>query len=190
MPHGFLDRKPVSVSVPSFPVWVVKSINSPKEFKIPVTLISTTCASIMANALIDSGASGNFISDQYIKKHAIKTRKLLSPQHIHTIDGSPSKSSNITSYCILCICVDKQILISKLYITHLGKDKMWSSFLAMDSFTNKGNYFPWCASRWQQWQWQVTVWQWWGGLGFSKPDASSLILYKWQAYIIYRSLPM
>ena len=124
MPHGFLDRKPVSLSVPSFPVRVVKSIESPKEFKIPVTLISTTHTSITANALIDSGASSNFISDTYVKKYAIKTRKLSSPRHIRTVDGSPSKSGNITSYCILRIRVDKRILIGKLFITHLGKDEM------------------------------------------------------------------
>jgi len=124
MPHGFLDRKPVPVSVSSFPVRVVKSIESPKEFKIPVTLISTTRASITANALIDSGASSNFISDTYVKKHAIKTCKLLSPRHIRTIDGSPSKSGNITSYCILRIHVDKRILIGKLFVTCLGKDEM------------------------------------------------------------------
>ena len=124
MPHGFLDRKPVPVSVPSFPVRVVKSIESPKEFKILVTLISTTHASITAYALIDSGASGNFISDSYVKKHKITTRKLSSPRHIHTVDGSPSKSGNITSYCILCIHVNKRILIGKLYVTCLGKDEM------------------------------------------------------------------
>jgi len=124
MPHGFLDRKPVSVSVPSFPVRVVKSIESPKEFKIPVTLISTTRASITAKALINSGSSGNFISDSYVQKHAIKTRKLSSPRHIHTVDRSPSKSGNITSYCILRIRVDKRILIGKLFVTRLGKDEM------------------------------------------------------------------
>jgi hypothetical protein len=61
------------------PVLVTKAVESPLEFKVPITICSRTRQNVATTALIDSGSAGTFIDEQFVQKHGILRRKLTTP---------------------------------------------------------------------------------------------------------------
>ena len=55
----------------------------------------------MTPALIDSGATENFISPKLAKQMGLTPRKLRTPINIHTVDGSNHKDGRLTDYLLL-----------------------------------------------------------------------------------------
>jgi hypothetical protein len=58
-------------------------------------------------AVIDSGASGTFISESFVKEHKITTHKLKEPFRVNNTNGTNSGKGSITHYCILTIKIDQ-----------------------------------------------------------------------------------
>jgi hypothetical protein len=77
----------------------------PKEPAVhaPVKLRSLELISEVA-ALIDSGATDNFISPQVIQHFEIPTQKLEAPKPLRNVDGTPNKSGAIESTTDLILC--------------------------------------------------------------------------------------
>jgi hypothetical protein len=87
-----------------------------------MTLISKTCLKIIEiTTVVNSGAAGTFISEDFIKLHKIQIHRLSKPFKVTTADGSLSKSGPITHYCILTVKIDECTMIGKFNITHLGR---------------------------------------------------------------------
>ena len=49
-----------------------------------------------ASILLDTGASGNFIDQTYVRKHRLTQDKLARPRQVLLFDGQPSSSGKIT----------------------------------------------------------------------------------------------
>lgn len=49
--------------------------------------------------LIDSGATGTFVSQSFVDKHFLTTYPLVEPVSVRNADGSLSQGGSITSYC-------------------------------------------------------------------------------------------
>jgi hypothetical protein len=87
-----------------------------------MTLISKThLKTVETTAIIDSGAAGTFISEDFIKLHKIRTHHLSKPFKVTTANGSLSKSSLITHYCVLTVKIDDCTMIGKFNVTRLGR---------------------------------------------------------------------
>jgi hypothetical protein len=55
-------------------VRLVQAIGERKELRVPMTLISKTrLKTVETTAVVDSGAAGTFISEDFIKLHKIQT---------------------------------------------------------------------------------------------------------------------
>jgi hypothetical protein len=103
-------------------VRLVQAIGERKELHVPMTLIfKTRLKTVETTAIIDLGAAGTFIFEDFIKLHKIQTHCLSKPFKVTTADGSLSKSGLITHYCILTIKIDNCAMIGKFNVTHLGK---------------------------------------------------------------------
>jgi hypothetical protein len=55
------------------------------------------------SALIDSGATDNFIDEETWKRLGIGKKELARPVTVHNVDGTENKQGKITHYCWLRI---------------------------------------------------------------------------------------
>jgi hypothetical protein len=75
-------------------------------------------------ALIDSGATENFIDQETIKKLKLGTRKLEEPVWLRNIDGTYNQSGSVKSFIDLLINRRGRKVMQRFYVTNLGSDKM------------------------------------------------------------------
>jgi hypothetical protein len=73
-------------------------------------------------ALIDSGATENFLNKQVVKQLGVGRKLLLQPRKVSNIDGMENKGGMLTHYCELHVCMGTQEGIEKFFITNLGED--------------------------------------------------------------------
>ena len=65
--------------------------------RIPFTL-ARKGESIDTEALVDSGAQGQFIDQDFVQKHQIKTRETRTPIKTRNADGTMNQHGNIQEY--------------------------------------------------------------------------------------------
>ena len=75
-------------------------------------------------ALLDSGATENFIDKQTTMTLRLGTRALTQPLNIHNVDGTTNQEGQITQYCDLWVRKDERNTKLRFYITSLGRDQM------------------------------------------------------------------
>ena len=95
----------------------------PKESAVhaPVNLRSLKLISEIA-ALIDSGATDNFISPQVIKRFEIPTKELDKPRTIRNVDGTRNKIGEINESVDLLLRYKRKTYTQTFYIAELGGD--------------------------------------------------------------------
>jgi hypothetical protein len=75
---------------------------------IPITLISKTrLKTIKTTAVINSKASGTFISEFFVKEHGITTHCLKEPFQVNNTNGTNFGKGSIMHYCILTVKIDQ-----------------------------------------------------------------------------------
>ena len=81
------------------------------------------------NSLVDSGATGEFINQDYAKSCQFNLQKLTCPIPVYNIDGTPNEAGSITeAVSLIPFCVTslgKQKLI-------LGHSWLWKHNLEID----------------------------------------------------------
>jgi len=85
-------------------------------------------------ALIDSGATENFIDPRTVSRMKIPTKKLDRNQTIHNIDGTTNSAGNITRKCTLNIQVRRQTKEQEFFITNLGQDQVVLGYPFLQNF--------------------------------------------------------
>jgi len=73
-------------------------------------------------ALVDSGATENFIDQETIKKLKLRTKKLETLVGLRNIDGTFNKSRQITHYLNLLVSRGTKKNSECFYVTNLGSD--------------------------------------------------------------------
>ena len=73
-------------------------------------------------ALLDSGATENFINHQAVTRLRLGTKKLPFPKPVYTVDSSMNKNGEITHYCDLLVKQGQKKLRQQFYVTNIGKD--------------------------------------------------------------------
>ena len=79
------------------------SLSSP-HFVVPVTMKQGR--HIRTNAVIDSGATSNYIHKQFVEKHKLQTEKLPRPQPLYNVDGSQNNIAMMTEHITLQVDMD------------------------------------------------------------------------------------
>ena len=73
-------------------------------------------------ALLDSGATENFIDKRTIKALGLGTRSLPTPLNIHNVDGTLNREGQIKQYSDLWLHRGKRAAKLRFYVTNLGRD--------------------------------------------------------------------
>ena len=85
-------------------------------------------------ALLDSGATENFLDPRTVNKFQLPTQKLQKPRSILNIDGTHNKAGSITWKCQLEVQFGKTITNIDFYIMDLGQDRAVLGFPFFQKF--------------------------------------------------------
>ena len=91
---------------PTVPLQVTTITKPPQEFSLP--------------ALLDSGATGLYISRDFVKEHAIPTRPLPSPLYVYNADDTLNKNGTVTHEVELSFTIQGHTSRSWFYVTDIG----------------------------------------------------------------------
>ena len=107
-------------------VYAAKNFNK-KSLFIPVALESEG-KTIETLGLIDSGAGGKFIDQNFTKEEGLKTKDLENPLVVYNVDGTLNKKGTIRKYVKLPITINGKKTSERLLVTGLGKLKIILGF--------------------------------------------------------------
>jgi hypothetical protein len=81
------------------------------------TIVETT-------TLLDTGAGGKFIDQNFVRNQKIETKELKYPIEVFNVHGTPNKQGTITKYTRLDLTINGQTQTHNLLVTGLGKQKV------------------------------------------------------------------
>ena len=85
---------------------------------LPITIESKTDKkkTIDTKALLDTGAGGKFIDQNFVLAHSIKTQKLEKPITVYNVDGTKNKTGTITRYVDLNLRIGNRTMDTQLIL--------------------------------------------------------------------------
>ena len=75
-------------------------------------------------ALLDSGATENFINLEYARYLRLPTKRLPNPRKVYNVDGTPNKRGDITFYTDLEVRTGERRTNMRFFLTDLGPQKL------------------------------------------------------------------
>ena len=111
--------------------------------RIPVS-ICTNYFTANKNALVDSGATDNFMHLSFVHKMGINPQKLDKPRKIWNADSTENKEGMITHFLDLEVETKRIRKVMRFYITNIGKEDIFLGY-------------PWLAAFEPQFIWKDTT---------------------------------
>ena len=91
-------------------------------------------------ALLDCGATHNFIDPRTIKTLAMGTNQLKQPLLVHNVDGTINQGGTITSYCNLWVRRGTHVEKMGFYVANLGRDRLILGYPWFQKFNPQFNW--------------------------------------------------
>ena len=103
---------------------------SDKSISIPITLRENqkNKQTVELTALLDSGAGGLFIDEEFAKKNGFTLYELPEPLNAYNIDGTKNKKGTITTYVEIDLQVGERTMKTRLFVTGLGRQDVILGF--------------------------------------------------------------
>ena len=123
-------RRTESTSVsPSLYIYsVTTAIIHSNKLSIPIQISNTEVKNVETLGLVDSGAGGKFINQNYVQLAGFKTHTLETPLRAYNVDGTKNKRGTIKAYIKLNLEINRRKIPTKLFVTRLGKEQViWDS---------------------------------------------------------------
>jgi len=79
-------------------------------------------------ALLDSGATGNFIDRDFVRTKGINTRSFSCPIPVYNVDGSPNEAGQISEVVDIVLRYKTHAERMLLAVSSLGKQNMILSY--------------------------------------------------------------
>jgi hypothetical protein len=92
--------------------------------KIPIYYTSVNDGTKREFALVDSGATENFLDYKTARRWKVGLHTLDVPIEIYNVDGTENKRGRITEYCILYITMGTKTKKQMFFVTELGSDRL------------------------------------------------------------------
>ena len=77
-----------------------------------------------ASALLDSGATENFLNEGYARWLRIPFKRLRTPREVYNVDGTPNKNGRIEFFTDLEVRTGEQRTKMRFFLTELGPQRM------------------------------------------------------------------
>jgi len=97
--------------------------NKTTSFKILVTLWVYS-KKVQTEALVDLGATTNFVDRVVVKNNNLVTHKLANPYRVINADGTPNKAGQITEHVRAYVEIGSHKMTQHLFVTNLGNKEM------------------------------------------------------------------
>jgi len=97
--------------------------NKTTSFKIPVTLWVYE-KKVQTKALVDLGATTNFVDRVVVENNNLVTYKLANPYCVINADGTPNKAGYITEYIQAYVEIGSHRTTQYIFVTNLGNKEM------------------------------------------------------------------
>ena len=112
-------------------------VGNHNSVQIEFKFLSTTHGRAAESALLDSGATDNFVDHHTASRLQIHPKELPRPRLLHNVDGTENRTGKITQYCDLLVRCGEQETVQRFYLASLGKDRFilgfpWLSFFNPD----------------------------------------------------------
>src|SRR5271156_462067 len=106
--------------------FVIAAIDgSSTSLKLKVELETTDTAEVKSiNALVDSGATGEFIDRHYAKSCGLRLLKLSKPIPVYNVDGTPNEAGFVTKVVDLILRYKNHSERTLFAVSSLGKQKL------------------------------------------------------------------
>ena len=103
------------------------------ENKSMTILISLLCEqngnkNVETKALLDTGAGGKFIDQNFVLQNNLRTRKLGEPITVYNVDGTENQTGTITRFVEANLQIGNRTTTTKLLVTGLGCQKIILGF--------------------------------------------------------------
>ena len=121
------------------------SRNKKTSFKIPVTLWVRS-KKVQTEALVDSGATANFIDKSFAEKNNLELRKLATPYHVQNADGTPNAAGTIKHFVLAQVEIGDHRSSHFLFVTQLGSKSM---IIGYSYLTKHNPQIDWAAGEWE-----------------------------------------
>jgi hypothetical protein len=102
--------------------------------------VITTTIHKTEKALVDSGATENFIDPKVIERLRFPIQKLEQPRIIYNIDGTPNKAGSITHKCPIKLQFKDEQKTVDFFVTNLGQDRIVLGFPFLKEFNPEINW--------------------------------------------------
>ena len=125
---GFLKRRVASTSMsPYLDIYSISAVNDKNSFLLSTDILpNEKDETIKTKTLLDCGAGGIFLDQNFAWKHNIRQTKLEQPIRARNVDGTDNKQGTIRYYTDLHIKIGDRTFLEKFYITGLGNQKIIS----------------------------------------------------------------
>ena len=101
---------------------------------------------MQTEALVDSGATTNFIDKEFVIKNHLVTNKLASPYNVLNADGTPNVAGRITDYVRAYVEIGSHKSTHYLFVTHLENKNMMIGYSYLYQHNPSIN---WRAGEWE-----------------------------------------
>jgi Aspartyl protease len=91
-------------------------------------------------ALLDSGATENFIDPRMVKKLGIGTVELTQPRMVYNVDRMENQGGQIEKLCILNILQGRKEAAQPFFVINLGEDQLILGYLWLKEFNPMINW--------------------------------------------------
>src|ERR1700678_3061182 len=127
---GFLKRRTESTSVsPCLEIHsVTLGLVERNTLFIPITIRDQSGKTVETPALVDSGAGGKFIDQNFARNSKMDVYNLEKPMKALNVDGTENKPGTIKQYVDLTFTINRQPQTQQLFLTGLGKQRIILGF--------------------------------------------------------------
>ena len=126
---------------------VTTAIISSNKLSMPIQISKNGKKIIETLRLIDSGAGGKFIDQNFARKIGVRIQNLETPMHAQNVDGTENKRGTIRQFVDLNLKINGRSCNMRLLITRLGNKRIILGF-------------PWLAEQNPDIDWKTGEFKW------------------------------